>query len=135
MSLLEICSFCRPFLSVLQMLVNADVNVAKDTVLYLHSIFRAIRMVEDAANIEISPVRACSNDFFLIPLDFIIKQFYQLQGCFFLFLFPILEVAHIGGHRTLFCNFSKLFWSFLVRCSKAYFAASIFIQSKFSKEN
>ncbi|KAE8649626.1 sister chromatid cohesion protein PDS5 homolog A isoform X1 [Cucumis sativus] len=47
--------FCRPFLSVLQMLVNADVNVAKDTVLYLHSIFRAIRMVEDAANIEISP--------------------------------------------------------------------------------
>lgn len=73
--------------------------------------------------------------FFLIPLAFIIKQFYQLQRCFFLFLSPILEVAHLGGHRTLFCNISKLFWSFLVRCSKAYFAASISIQSKFFKEN
>ncbi|TYK31652.1 sister chromatid cohesion protein PDS5-like protein A isoform X1 [Cucumis melo var. makuwa] len=47
--------FCRPFLSVLQMLVNVDVNVAQDTVLYLHSIFRAIRRVEDAADIKTSP--------------------------------------------------------------------------------
>ncbi|XP_038899210.1 sister chromatid cohesion protein PDS5 homolog A isoform X2 [Benincasa hispida] len=47
--------FCSPFLSVLQMLVKADVNVAKDTVLYLYSIFRAIRRVEDAVDIETSP--------------------------------------------------------------------------------
>lgn len=47
--------FCRPFLFVLQMLFNADVSASKDTVLYLHSIFRAIRRVEDAVDIEISP--------------------------------------------------------------------------------
>lgn len=46
------------------MLVNVDVNVAQDTVLYLHSIFRAIRRVEDAADIKTSPVRVCSSDFF-----------------------------------------------------------------------
>ncbi|KAG7031692.1 hypothetical protein SDJN02_05733, partial [Cucurbita argyrosperma subsp. argyrosperma] len=44
-----------PLLFMLQMLVNADVNVAKDTVLYLHSIFRAIKRVEDAVDIETSP--------------------------------------------------------------------------------
>ncbi|XP_022131924.1 sister chromatid cohesion protein PDS5 homolog A isoform X2 [Momordica charantia] len=47
--------FCSPLLFVLQMFINADVNAARDTVLYLHSIFRAIRRVEDAVNIDISP--------------------------------------------------------------------------------
>ncbi|KAG6608062.1 Sister chromatid cohesion protein PDS5-like A-B, partial [Cucurbita argyrosperma subsp. sororia] len=51
----EYAQFCSPLLFMLQMLVNADVNVAKDTVLYLHSIFRAIKRVEDAVDIETSP--------------------------------------------------------------------------------
>ena len=67
----------------LQMLVNADVNVAKDTVLYLHSIFRAIKRVEDAVDIETSPVRVCSNAF-ILSLAFVITQFHQLKAFPFL---------------------------------------------------
>ncbi|XP_022976675.1 sister chromatid cohesion protein PDS5 homolog A-like isoform X2 [Cucurbita maxima] len=46
--------FCSPLLFVLQMLVNADVNGSKETVLYLHSIFRAIKRVEDAVDMDSS---------------------------------------------------------------------------------
>lgn len=66
------------------MLVNADVNAAKDTVLYLHSIFRAIMRVEDAVDVETSPVRVCNNKL-ILSLAFVIPQFYQLN--FFLFFY------------------------------------------------
>lgn len=107
------------------MLFNADVSASKDTVLYLHSIFRAIRRVEDAVDIEISPVRICSNEF-IFPWPFLSNNL-STGGFFFFLLFLIPEVAHLGGHRTLFCNFSKFFWSFPDMCSKADFAAIISI--------
>lgn len=57
------------------MLVNADVNGSKETVLYLHSIFRAIKRIEDAVDMDSSHVRVCRNDF-IFPLAFVIIQFY-----------------------------------------------------------
>lgn len=101
--LLRIFPICSPLFSILKALVNAsivdgDMDLVKDAILYLLCIFRAIKRAEDAVDAQKTPV----------SIVFPQMSFSLMIFCFILclivrFLYNA-EFARSSGHWNLHCE-------------------------------
>lgn len=102
--LLGIFPSCSPLFSFLQALVNAsivdgDMDLVNDAVLYLLSIFRAIKRAEDAVDAHRTPVRIMLPLMsFPLMLLCLISHILTVRAC------HNAEVAHSRGHWSLDCK-------------------------------